>query len=313
MSFDELLRISQVFSPSATDQRRKVNKDFRFVHYTTADAAISIIQDKRFWMRNVRSMNDYREVSHGEDLVREAFGSVREEFFRAADECHRGVIQALAEQIDTLRDNIFVNTYVACISEHDGLEEDRHGRLSMWRAYGTGVPCVALVLKADPVRATADVGIFSCPVMYFDRPRLEAEFRQVIANLRSDCEYLRSLDPNTFRLCLFHMFISLLVASKHRGFMEEREWRIIYIDELFQSPIIERVVRSPNRTPQRVYQIIMEDRPDLGIEGITPLALIDRIIVGPSPASLAVRYALEDAGFPHDRIVTSDIPIRTAL
>jgi hypothetical protein len=34
----------------------------RFVHYTTAEAALKIIKSKRVWMRNTLCMLDYREV-----------------------------------------------------------------------------------------------------------------------------------------------------------------------------------------------------------------------------------------------------------
>ena len=37
----------------------------RFVHYTSAPAAISIIEKQEIWLRNSAAMNDYSEVQHG--------------------------------------------------------------------------------------------------------------------------------------------------------------------------------------------------------------------------------------------------------
>src|SRR5688572_2302086 len=41
----------------------------RFVHYTSADAALKIINQKRLWMRNAACMTDYREVQHGFEIL----------------------------------------------------------------------------------------------------------------------------------------------------------------------------------------------------------------------------------------------------
>jgi len=35
----------------------------RFVHYTTAEAALSIMRKKRFWLRNTNCMSDSRRIS----------------------------------------------------------------------------------------------------------------------------------------------------------------------------------------------------------------------------------------------------------
>jgi len=38
------------------------------VHYTSAEAALSIIGDKRVWIRNTTCMSDFREVEHRFDI-----------------------------------------------------------------------------------------------------------------------------------------------------------------------------------------------------------------------------------------------------
>jgi hypothetical protein len=48
----------------------------KFVHYTTAEAALSIIRSKRLWMRNATCMADYSEVTHGYRYLTGAFGGV---------------------------------------------------------------------------------------------------------------------------------------------------------------------------------------------------------------------------------------------
>jgi hypothetical protein len=60
-------QLEAIFMPEASRQRDKFyreNADTKFVHYTTAEAALSIIEQKRMWLRNTRSMVDYSEVRH---------------------------------------------------------------------------------------------------------------------------------------------------------------------------------------------------------------------------------------------------------
>jgi hypothetical protein len=45
----------------------------RFVHYTSAVAALEIIKTKRLWMRSTTCMSDYREVQHGFDTLNKFF------------------------------------------------------------------------------------------------------------------------------------------------------------------------------------------------------------------------------------------------
>ena len=54
----------------------------RFVHYTSAEAALRIIQNKRIWMRNVTAMSDYSEVP-----------TIRKAFVEALEACTPGAAE----------------------------------------------------------------------------------------------------------------------------------------------------------------------------------------------------------------------------
>lgn len=59
-----------------------------------------------------------------------------------------------------------LNTYIASISEHDN-NEDMHGRLSMWRAFGNIVARVAIVLNIPWYTGGAQaVNVMFSPVAY---------------------------------------------------------------------------------------------------------------------------------------------------
>jgi hypothetical protein len=70
MTSEQIARIKMlegIFVPHARRRRDEVyelgkSPSARFVHYTSAEAALKIINQKRLWMRNAACMTDYREV-----------------------------------------------------------------------------------------------------------------------------------------------------------------------------------------------------------------------------------------------------------
>jgi hypothetical protein len=74
-------------------QRTPDQTHARFVHYTTAEAALNIICTKRFWLRNTNCMSDYCEVQHGFDIFNRYFldAAKRKAFVDAFDACTPGV------------------------------------------------------------------------------------------------------------------------------------------------------------------------------------------------------------------------------
>jgi hypothetical protein len=121
----------------------------RFVHYTSAVAALEIIKTKRLWMRSTTCMSDYREVQHGFDTLNKFFNDPagKSAFSEALNQCANGVAEEAIVLFNQWWTDIQFQTYISSISEHDD-SEDLHGRLSMWRAFGRTVARVALVLTA---------------------------------------------------------------------------------------------------------------------------------------------------------------------
>jgi hypothetical protein len=140
MSADELqlaLKLQSIFMPHALDQRETFERAHgRFVHYTSAEAGLSIIRTKRVWMRNTTCMSDYSEVQHGRRLLHLFFSNEanRAGFVSALDACADGLAQEVFTLFDQWWNEIQFQSYVTSVSEHDP-REDRHGRLSMWRAF----------------------------------------------------------------------------------------------------------------------------------------------------------------------------------
>lgn len=95
-------RLLNIFFPyAALCRANMIKQNGRFVHYTSAANALSIIKTKRVWMRNTTCMSDYREVRHGFDALCRYFandsahGSFQYSFERMQSGCCRGSFRSI--------------------------------------------------------------------------------------------------------------------------------------------------------------------------------------------------------------------------
>ena len=183
----------------------------------------------------------FREIQHGYDILNKVF-SVNANlgrFHATLDAC---VPNAAAEAFTLFNqwwNDIRFSTYITSISEHDD-NEDFHGRLSMWRAFGGGnVARVALVLRLPKTAlASQELRIMVSPVAYLQEKDVHAEVDTVIQNIGSNCGFIHSVDRQSVVNCVFAMLTAGVVCMKHEGFHEEREWRIVYGPKRTPSPLM---------------------------------------------------------------------------
>src|SRR5712664_55524 len=187
--FQLALRLERIFMPQARKQRIQAGFDdehvqtpIRFVHYTSAEAALKIIRSKRMWMRNTTCMTDYREVQHGLKII-ETFLSDRpktDSFIAALDVCSPGVAGEAIQLFKNRATDIYLSTYVTSISEHDD-KEDFHGRLSMWRAFGGNTARVAIVFRVPRFSGGAlAMNLIFSPVAYLTEDEAHNVMHEVI-------------------------------------------------------------------------------------------------------------------------------------
>lgn len=323
------LQLQSIFMPQAKRQRdaayaqlngkEELNAQLRFVHYTSADAALSIIRSKRLWMRNTTCMADYREVQHGFDILNKIFSdkSKADSFVAALDSCVQGAAQDALTLFNTRWKDVRFNTYVTSISEHDATE-DKHGRLSMWRAFGGSAVRVAFVLKVPRLSpAAVALNLLFSPVSYLGEDEVRAVFEEVIQNIRANVHFLRSVNREAVVMTVFYMFVAGVTCLKHEGFREEREWRAIYLPLLHPSPLMESSTEVVNGVPQLVYKIPLDESVSSALADLDFLRRFDRLIVGPSSYPWVLyetfKRELEKAGIQQasERVWISNIPIRT--
>jgi hypothetical protein len=119
-------------------------------------------------MRNTNCMADYREVQHGFDIYRSYFQTEgkRKAFDEAFDTSSTGLAKEALASFDNWWNDLRLNTYISSVSKHSD-DEDLHGRLSMWRAFGGGTR-VAIVLRIPYVSGAANaLASRQVPVFWF--------------------------------------------------------------------------------------------------------------------------------------------------
>lgn len=319
------MQLESIFMPRAAKHRGKLyagESTARFVHYTSAEAALGIIKSKRVWMRNTTCMSDYREVHHGFAIFQKFFSdeAKRKVFTEALDACVPGAASEAIGLFDQWwtagPSGMPLNTYIASISEHDN-SEDTHGRLSMWRAFGNSVARVAMVLKLPWYTGGAQaLNVMFSPVAYSSESEVHAEIYAVIDNVRANCDFLRSLDRSRVVTVVFYMLLAGVTCLKHEGFHEEREWRAIYTPKRLHSPLMESSVEIVAGVPQTVYKFPLDETVSDVLRGLDLSRILDRLIIGPSPypwvmyeafVSYLLKLGVTDA---ENRVFTSGIPIR---
>lgn len=313
-------RLMPIFLPYALSQRdRLVARGGRFVHYTSAENALRILESKKVWMRNTRCMIDFMEVEHGFEYLFRFFADKknRAEFFDATNNCAKGAAEQAIGLFDKWLPTIRANTYITCISEHDD-GEDLHGRLSMWRAHGRNRIGVAVVLNSAPFMLKSDVlKAYASPVSYLTEEQFHTGLRAIIENIRKHDEFLKTVPRDSIVGAICNMLLFAATSSKHPGFHEEREWRVIHVAKYMPSNALEEKVEVVDGVPQIVLKIPLQDVPEKGLVGIEIPKLVSRVIIGPSSFPIPIYDAfvssLRKIGMsdPESKIVISGIPLRT--
>ena len=303
-----------VFSHLLSEQERvKKIPNLRFVHYTTADTAKLILENKEVWMRNTSVMNDYAEINHGNTAVQRFFNfssSTSKAFWAVLESKFPGIAQEIDQDYSSWAHDLRFNTFVTSFSIHHD-HENHHGRLSMWRAYGQNTG-VALVLKPDIFFSEdAKLNAFSYPALYWTEETILQEFKNIVERFQNHLHLFESKDRSDIKFWIKEMFHSFAFSLKHPGFIEEQEWRAVYRPNSLPSNIIKKAIRTVGGVPQTIHQIPLDEEFNTGISQI-----LDRVIIGPSQHAWEIRDAflelLGNSGMEDqkERVIVSGIPLR---
>ncbi|WP_165790696.1 DUF2971 domain-containing protein [Pleomorphomonas carboxyditropha] len=323
---EDIFKMRDIFLPHEARRRNALlASGTNLIHYTSAAAAVEIIGKKKVWMRNLRCMNDFSEVDHGISLMQrslrppvesEAESGLRA-VFRAVDSVFPDTSGAAIKWFD---DNVFRlsnKTYITCLSEH-APNELEHGRLSMWRSYTSNQVGVGLVINPMPLYSvTTSYGAFSSPVYYFTDIELRDVFIEISKNITQNRDYVERQGREMVHGFLCILLRSIAMCTKHPGFVEEKEWRIMHTEGIDEQGVLEVDVECVNGIPQPVYKMPLQSQPNLGIVGIDIPQLLSGVIIGPTQFPFvvwdAISMVLSRAGVDDAMsiIKPSNIPLRT--
>src|SRR3546814_559678 len=114
----------------------------------------------------------------------------------------------------------------------------------------------------------------------------------------------------------FDMLRFAILCTKHPGFWEEREWRVIYTPQMGISPFVKEDVVTVNGIPQVIHKIQLANDPERNVAGLDPVELIDAVLIGPTQFRMTLAESfhkvLLKAGIdePGHRLRFSDLPLR---
>jgi hypothetical protein len=288
-------------------------------HYTSVEALEKILRDDILWFSNPLFMNDLEEMRFGLNEGAELFHTSP----IVADAV--GTPERAARLRDTFRyyfmeydDKGAFDTYVFCLSEHQRGNTD--GILSMWRGYGGHGRGAALVFDTKKLTWVDGSPLIVAKVVYASREKRLETLKEILEEWASIVTRLQLPDDQLFLAAnaALHVIKTFALTTKHDGFSEEQEWRVIYSAESDQKSFLkdwlDYAIGPRGVEPKLKFKVQHIDglsAPDLSFE-----KLLDQIILGPSVSNFLARKSigrmLEKIGKGHlvDRLNFSTIPLR---
>jgi hypothetical protein len=298
--------------------------NFRLAHYTSAQVGLSIIKKQELWMRNARLMEDWSELSHGfekllKHLGRNTTTANGQRLIDKVCEISHDIWSEATNRLTASFGATHSHTYLACFTQHD-IQEERDGRLSMWRAFG-GIgktDAVALVIR-PPFANQATRTVFRTKVEYFSSEQFEEALGEIANSVSSNADRICKCPKYLVAHYLFEALLDVTLSLKHPAFKEEKEWRIYHTQNgALAEPEVENCVEVIRGTPQTVMKLRFGELAREGHSAYALNSIIENVIVGPSPYQDMIRNVFIEELDRHgvlnasQRVTKSGIPIRVS-
>lgn len=303
-----------------TIHRIENTKALNFSHYTSAFAALEIIKTRRMWMRNSISMNDYSEIIYGKNCVISCWrdSDIGGRLKSALSKLHESIVVNIDNFLYESAPSREAWTFITSVSEYNNKDsyEATYGRLSMWRAYG-GDTSVAIIFDTRPfILSNKSIDTSVMPVFYETPEEFKDRFNRMVLRIENNISFLKDFSIMKIYNILCRNFHYSMLSTKHPGFHEEREWRIVFSPHIDKPNNIECAIETINGVPQLLYKLDINKLISDSIESIELSRFIESVMIGPTanPFLIAGAFAHEISKFytgnPYDKIKISEIPLR---
>jgi hypothetical protein len=226
--------------------------------------------------------------------------------------CFPGLAES---EIDKFHSNIDVlekRTYITCLSEYCPPDQ-RDGRLSMWRAYG-GKAGVALIFDSEKLLSPTVPNILTSPVAYLNDDLFGEELTKLINGIEANQQFVKEQPASRVANYFGDALKFAALATKHCGFLEEQEWRIIAAPPVEAHDALEECVESIRGIPQKIQKLKLRE---ISINGSKSRGIADflhAIVIGrcdfPDIVEDALVKLLNERDLKHPTMIKSAIPLR---
>ena len=288
-------------------------------HYTSIQTFEQIVTKEQFWFSNPLFMNDLEELRFGmNEGANELLRNKTSRHACRTSENHRKLLDSFYYLLNDFDSNHVLNTYILCFSEH--APNDNDGLLSMWRGYGNSGSGAALVIDTEKINENPELPLTIGKVRYASNEerikwineKLDSLADVISKHAKEENDFFKAAWAWMDRLKMFALF------TKHHGFHEEREWRIVYMSDRDHEQSFNKYFGhlATNRGIEPKLKLPINSIPELQTENLSLGTLVDRIILGPSVSSVlaanSLRQMLRNIGQPDlaKKVVTSEIPFR---
>ena len=215
-----------------------VPDDKLFYHYTNHQGMLGIINSSSFWATDSFYLNDSSEGSFGKVVLEDAINKEINIQFKLKEEIDYAR-ELIDIQYDIIKNNR-IRTYIVSFCENGDL-------LSQWRGYAGGSGVSLGLSKQFFTTATDKVGYPESPVRWeFYKVFYGEDAKLVAQNLAGiiikEIKFLLSITgtditkTNNWEIfpslnTLINIYDRFIASSKHGGFAEECEWRLVGVEK----------------------------------------------------------------------------------
>jgi Protein of unknown function (DUF2971). len=205
-------------------------------HYTTAAGLIGILTMKALYATHLEFMNDMHELQYGKDIISnevERYSASREEIVKDI----LGYVRKKILEWKASDSHSFKDAFAVCFCEEGNI-------LSQWRAYGAsggfsiGWDSFALQRAAEEMNGQLlkviydeidQISIIS--KLCAQAERVITKYQDVLTeSMRQKENAIGKIGFPDYLVSIFYMYA---LRFKRPDFREEREWRLVFHEELF--------------------------------------------------------------------------------